>query len=577
MLIHHPSTFIPLNGDWIMTALNPQAAPEGLRDRLTDGVPARVPGEATMDLLRAGLIGDPFDGDNEQAQQWIGDVDWRFTCRFDWHDDGSQRHDLVAYGLDTVAALELNGRPVGGTQNSYRSYRWDVRDLLQDGENTLTVSFTSPVREGERRQGILGYYPHDSHPFNQLRKAASSFGWDWGIDVANAGIWQPIGIDSWSGVRIAQVRPLVDVTDEGEGLLTVDVDLERAGGRGRSGIDETAAAGGRSGEIPVRVRLSGNDVDIEAVSRLRAGADTVRLVLKVPDVKLWWPLGYGDHPLYRVDVEAGQGCGGEDVTRPQATWSGRVGFRTVSVDTAADEDGRPFRLSVNGVPVHARGYNWIPDDAFITRMDHARYQRRIQDLVESNSNMVRVWGGGYYESDDFYDLADENGIMVWQDFMFACAAYPEDPGNKSEIEAEAREQIGRLSPHPSLVVWNGSNENYTAYADWGGFKNALADPSAEPNEYGYGERPWGDGYYSDLFPRLFAKLDPTRVYLPSSPMSFTKYTSPNKDNDGTVHIWDVWNSKDYKAYRNYRPRFADEFGYQAPPAWSTLTRVVHDS
>ena len=562
-----------------MTALNPQAAPEDLRDRLANGVEARVPGEATMDLLRAGLIGDPYDGDNEQAQQWIGDVDWRFTCRFDWHDDGSQRHDLVAYGLDTVAALELNGRPVGSTQNAYRSYRWDVRDLLKEGGNTLVVSFTSPVREGERRQAILGYYPHDNHPFNQLRKAASSFGWDWGIDVANAGIWQPIGIDSWSGVRIAQVRPLVDVDDQGEGLLTVDVDLERAGGRGRSGIDETARPGTQSGGMPVRVHLGGNGADVRACSYLKAGADTVRLVLRVPDVQLWWPLGYGDHTLYTVDVTAGQeeAAAGSNESRPQAMWTGRVGFRTVSVDTAADENGRPFRISVNGVPVHAHGYNWIPDDAFITRMNRDRYQRRMEDLVESNSNMVRIWGGGYYESDDFYDMADENGVMVWQDFMFACAAYPEDPDNWSEVEAEAREQIGRLSPHPSLVVWNGSNENYTAYADWGGFKNALADPSAAPNAYGYGERPWGDGYYSDLFPRLFAQLDPTRIYLPSSPMSFTKYTSPNKDNDGTVHIWDVWNNKDYRAYRDYKPRFADEFGYQAPPAWSTLTRVVHDS
>ncbi|MCX8643972.1 hypothetical protein J3T92_00290 [Bifidobacterium sp. B4081] len=171
-----------------------------------------------MDLLRAGLIGDPYDGDNERAQQWIGDVDWRFTCQFDWHDDGSQRHDLVANGLDTVAALELNGRPVGSTQNAYRSYRWDVRNLLKEGGNTLVVSFTSPVREGERRQTILGYYPHDNHPFNQFRKVASSFGWDWGIDVANAGIWQSIGIDSWSGVRIAQVRPLAGAYDQGGGL-----------------------------------------------------------------------------------------------------------------------------------------------------------------------------------------------------------------------------------------------------------------------------------------------------------------------------------------------------------------------
>ena len=299
------------------------------------------------------------------------------------------------------------------------------------------------------------------------------------------------------------------------------------------------------------------------------GRNETVLTLAVPEAKLWWPIGYGDQPLYDVAVAAGDSA--------EAAWNGHVGFRTVHVDTRADNVGRPFQIYVNDVPVHAHGYNWIPDDAFIARVADRDYERGIRDLVESNSNMVRAWGGGIYESDEFYDLCDRNGIMVWQDFMLACAAYPEDAETKAEVEAEAREHITRLSEHASLIVWNGSNENYVAYSEWGGYKQALRDDDLPANEYGYGEKPWGDYYYAELFPALLAELDPGRsAYLPSSPMSFTKFVGANFDTDGTMHIWDAWNRADYTVYAQYTPRFADEFGYQAPPAWSTLTGAVHD-
>ena len=505
---HIPSTFAPLNEGWTLTAVNPEAAPEALRATLAAGIPATVPGEATLDLLNAGLIDDPFDGDNENKQQWIGDVDWRFTCRFDWQDDGSDRHDLVAYGLDTIADIALNGRPVASTRNFHRSYRWDVRGLLRDGANELTVTFTSPVRESDHMEQARGYYPHtEHHAFNQIRKPSYSFGWDWGIDVANAGIWREIGIDSWSGVRIASVRPLVDVTADGTGLLNVHVEIERAGkGRVMSPYDSHPVRQA----VPVHAEISGFGTNLSVDGVVAEGRNEAVLTIAVPEAKLWWPVGYGDQPLYDVDVTAGDA--------KEAFWNGHVGFRTVHVDTRADNIGRPFQIYVNDVPVHAHGYNWIPDDAFISRVSQRDYERGIRDLVESNSNMVRAWGGGIYESDEFYDLCDEYGIMVWQDFMLACAAYPEDAETKAEVEAEAREHITRLSEHASLIVWNGSNENYVAYSEWGGYKQALRDDDRKPNAYGYGEKPWGDYYYSELFPSLLAELDPSRsAYLPSSP------------------------------------------------------------
>ena len=570
-MTHTPNTFTSLTEGWTVRALNPQVAPEPLRDAIADGIPATVPGEVTLDLLNAGLIDEPFDGDNENRQQWIGDVDWQFETTFEWHADGKPRHDLVAYGLDTVATVQLNDQFVGFAQNYHRSYRWDARGQLRDGLNTLTVTFASSVRESDRREQELGYYPHTAHhAFNQLRKPSYQFGWDWGIDVANAGMWREIGIDSWSGVRLAAVRPLVSVLGDGTtGVLTTTVEIEREG-EGR--VMTSADAHTQQKPTPVSVTLTGHGTDVTVEGEVEYGRNTATIITVVPNAQLWWPLGYGDQPLYDVTVKAG----GESVPAEDGVWSGRVGFRTVHVDTRADEVGRPFQIYVNGVPVHARGYNWVPIDAFLSRGDKAFYAARFADLVESNSNMVRAWGGSIYESDEFYDLADELGVMVWQDFMLACAAYPEDSATKAEIEAEAREHITRLSSHPSLTVWNGSNENYVAYSEWGGFKQALRDDDKPANEYGYGEKGWGDYYYADLFPKLLAELDPTHVYLPSSPMSFTKFVDANKDVDGTMHIWDVWNRVDYRTYADYTPRFADEFGYQAPPAFSTLTRVVHD-
>ncbi len=540
-----PHTFRALHEGWTLsTAAFPEIAPHALSDALAAGIPAAVPGEAHLDLLRAGLIADPFDGDNEAAQQWIGDTAWRFTTEFDWSADGSDRHDLVALGLDTVATVSLNGAEVGRTENMHRSYRWDVRELLREGANTLEVVFAAPVPESDARAERDGALPHvNHHEYNQLRKMACSFGWDWGIDVAGAGIWKPIGLDSWSGTRVAAVRPLVDVAarpDGHDGLLSVHVDVERAQG---------------DAPVDLAVTVTGPDgAEVRAAGTVASGATSAVVTATVPNVRRWWPIGYGDQPLYRVAVAA-------DGREPD--WTGRVGFRTVELDTEPDPAGAPFLLKVNGERVLIRGVNWIPDHAFLTEIGPDRYARRVQDALDANVNLLRVWGGGIYESDDLYDLADEHGLLMWQDFPFACAAYGEDEPLRSEIEAEVRENVTRLSPHPSLVLWNGNNENTTASVDWG-WAHRLEG------------RGWGDAYYRDLLPRVLAEVDPTRPYSPSSPYSFGDYRDPNDQRFGTMHIWDVWNREDYTVYAKYKPRFVAEFGFQAPPAWSTLAAVVHD-
>lgn len=497
-------------------------------------VPATVPGEVQLDLVSAGLIGDPFDGANEKVQAWIGYCDWQYRTTFEWVQNGAERHDLVADGLDTAATITLNGTEVGRTQNQHRSYRFDIAALLVEGNNELVIDFRSPIEFAREQEALLGARPTVMHhPFNAIRKVASNFGWDWGIDVSSSGILKSIGIESWSGVRIAAVRPLTEI-DGDTGRVNAHLDLEWA---------STATP---NAELTVTV----NGVTETAV--VTNGQTDATVQVSAGTIDLWWPRGYGAQPLYDVTVSVGD-----------ALWSSRIGFRTVELDTAPDAHGSPFSILVNGQVISIRGANWIPDDAFVTRITRERYRTRITDAVDANMNLLRVWGGGMYESDDFYDACDELGVLVWQDFLFACAAYAEEDPLRSEVEAEARQNITRLSTHPSLALWNGCNENIWGYLEWD-WRRQLGDMS------------WGEGYYLDLLPSLVAELVPGTPYSPGSPFSFTKWAHPNDPRNGTTHIWDVWNSKDYTVYADYAPRFASEFGFQGPPAWSTLVGAVHD-
>jgi len=529
---------LSLDGSWTLSAV---AGP--LPDDLEGiEVPAVVPGCVHTDLLRAGLIPDPFDGDNESVLAWIGRTDWVYERTFDAGDlDRDDRWDLVAEGLDTFATIWLNGHLVGHTQNQFRSSRFDVVPYLRASDNHLRIAFSAPVVRAESLARVHGDLPHvNHHPYNTVRKSAANFGWDWGIDVATSGIWKSIGLESWSGVRVTDVRPLVQL-DGSTGILDVHVGVEWDGIPAAAELD---------------VDLRGPDGEVCARTTAVAGEGVASVRLRVDDVQRWWPRGYGEQPLYALSV---------GLASAAERWHGRVGFRTVELETPPDRAGTAFRLVVNGERVFVKGANWIPDHAFVTEMDADRYRRRIVDATDAHMNLLRVWGGGIYESDDFYDLCDEMGVLVWQDFLFACAAYREDDEFAREVEAEAREAVTRLSPHPSLVVWNGNNENIVAFAEWPAWRPLLRG------------RAWGNLYYRELLPRIVAELDGTRPYSPGSPYSYDDYLSPNDAAHGTMHIWDVWNVLDYRDYALHRPRFVSEFGFQGPPAWSTLTRVVHDT
>ncbi len=520
-------------------------------------IAATVPGCVTTDLVAAGVLPDPYLDENESAFSWIGRTRWRFTTRFDAdRPSPGERVDVVCAGLDTVATVELNDVVIGRTANMHRSYRFDVRDALRAGENALSVTFEAPVTYAERASEDLGPRPHvNAHPFNAIRKMACNFGWDWGPDLPTAGIWRPIGLDRWRVARIASVRPLVDVP-RGPGTPVRGAAVAPLG---RVAVNVSLEGGDDAGVLEVHAQVAG----VEASVTVEPGATSAFVELDVPAVELWWPAGYGAQPLYDLAVTLrvpGSQLGGAGRLDE---WHGRVGFRTVDLDTSSDGNGRPFTFVVNGIPVMVRGANWIPDDCFVSRIDRNRYAARLQDAVDANMNLLRVWGGGIYESEDFYDVADEIGLLVWQDFLFACAAYAEEDPLRSEVLAEASEAVTRLSVHPSLALWNGCNENLWGHEDWG-WKKDL------------GDRTWGLGYYLEMLPEIVARLDPTRPYSPGSPWSFSADLHPNDPDNGTTHVWDVWNERDYTAYRDYAPRFVSEFGFQGPPAWSTLVRAVHD-
>ena len=524
-----------ITGGWtVRAAAGP--VPTAFADKV---VAASVPGVVHLDLLAAGLIPDPYLDDNEALLAWIGLVDWTYETSFVLTAAdlaAAERHELVFDGLDTVATILLNGEPLAEVANQHRSYRLDVTDRLRDGENVLTAAFRSPVRYANGQSLLLGARPRPyPMPYEAIRKSACSFGWDWGIATSTSGIWRPVWLETWGAARLDRV--LIHAEPHGDG-----------------GRVDAAVRVARARDTDVTVTLDVGGVTESVV--VPAGESERRVAVQLPDVDRWWPAGHGAQPLYDARVTLSV----DDEVIDEAVR--RVGFRTLRWDVEPDGAGTPFQLVVNDRPIFVKGVNWIPDDAFPSRVDRARYARRLEQAKAANLNLVRVWGGGIYESDDFFDLCDELGLLTWQDFLFACAAYPEDEALRVEVEAEARENVTRLAHHASLAMLTGNNENLWGYEDWG-WKERLDG------------RTWGALYYYELLPAIVNELAPHVPYTPGSPFS-PRGEHPNAEAHGSTHLWEHWNSLDWQAYRAVRPRFVAEFGWQGPPAWSTLTRAISD-
>ncbi len=513
--------------------------------------PAIVPGCIHLDLLREQLIPDPYLGQNENLVQWIGHTDWEFSTTFAIPAEalGEERVDLVCEGLDTIATIWVNGVEVGKSQNMHVEARFKIKDALQNGDNQITIRFASAVHTARQKRDELGDLPHansypDCEPFGFIRKNACNFGWDWGPALITAGIWKAIRVEAWSVARIQSVRPIVRVANEKVAVINIEVEVET-----------TVNANGESALVAI---LSDMDETVGAtcVEFEYSSAVNKSLSITVLNPKLWWPRGYGEQQLYNLSITL-------EHDDDEDEWQNfEIGLREVELDTSPDDYGAAWTLKVNGREIWCKGANWIPDDVFLTRANQPqRLQTRLQQAADCGMNMMRIWGGGIYETDEFYGLCDQMGMLVWQDFPFACAAYPETDEFKALVESEARDNIARLAKHPSLVLWNGCNENIWGFFDW--------DWQAQLNG-----RAWGAHYYFEMLPALVEELSPATPYWPGSPYSGSMEIHPNADQFGNKHMWETWNRVNHTTFRSYCPRFASEFGHQAPPTYSTLLRSL---
>lgn len=531
-----------LGGTWTLgvDAAGPTTLTAEARELVGQDIVATVPGAVHADLQSAGLIPDPNLDDNEKAVAWVGRTDWTLRRPIAIPESGAERVDLVFEGIDTVSRVEVDGEEIGSTRNMHRTYRFDVTQFAGRSAD-LSVRFTSAYTEAEAVQAELGRRPNAyPEPFNYIRKMACSFGWDWGLTLVTAGLWRPVRLETWSTARIASVRPLVDF-DGSTGLLDARITIERT-------------AAGAASDLTIHVSVAG----VTTEAQIAAGEDEVAVRLEVPAIAPWNPRGYGQPNLHDLEVILEHNGDQLDVDRR------RVGFRRLELDRSFDAVGSQFTFVVNGQRIFAKGVNWIPDSVLPGTLTRVDYERRLRQAYDANVNLVRVWGGGIYEDHAFYDVCDELGLLAWQDFLFACASYPEDEPLKGEILAEARDNVVRLAGHPSLILWNGNNENL-----W------LHEVTEWDKQEG-GTLSWGERYYLEWLRDIVTELDPSRPYSDGSPWSGSWDYEPNDPDHQTMHSWEVWNREDYLNYRNSAPRFMSEFGWQAPPAWRTLRAAVTD-
>ena len=512
--------------------------------------PGQVPGGVHTDLLAVGCIPDPFVGDNELGVQWVAQKDWQYSRTFTVSKAllGEERVNLVCDGLDTLGKVELNGQPVGSFQNMFVQYRWDVKELLKEGENQLVFTFNSPVqyaREHEEKSPLSGVQPWSIMGGPYLRKAPCHFGWDWGPMLPPIGIWKDLRLEGYSTARIEDVH-LRQHMQEGKAILEATVKVARWS----------------SDPLEVGIKVVAPDGKTWQQSlSLQAASGTV--TVEIADPQLWWPNGYGEQPLYNVNVFLITSQ--RDLDQRSFT----IGLRSLELRREPDEWGESFTFVVNGVPVFAKGADWIPADSFPTRMSDAYIEHLIRSSADAHMNMLRVWGGGFYEEERFYDLCDRYGILVWQDFVFACNRYPTDEPFFDNVREEAVQNVRRLRHRASLALWCGNNEMEQGWADWGW--NKPADPANQRLKIGY------DRMFHHLLPDIVAAEDPDRAYWPSSASSGIPFSEPNSQQRGDCHYWDVWHGrKPFTAYRTQFPRFMSEFGFQSLPPLETVRAYAEE-
>ncbi len=520
---------------------------------------ATVPGSVHTDLMANDKIGDPYYRLNEHDVQWVDKKDWDYKTTFivDAETLNKDKVELYFEGLDTYAEVTLNGEKILSADNMFREWTVDCKEFLKEGENTLQVTLLSPIKVGIEKHDALGYtIPVSDNDLSELggvgdkkvsvftRKAGYHYGWDWGPRLVTSGIWKPVKLQSWNKAAIRDLYVQQKELTESTAKLSAQLEIEAV-------ADFSA---------DINITINNGEKEIKESYDFKAGKNTITIPFEIDNPKLWWPNGLGEHPLYTIEATLGN----------YSEASKRIGLRTVEVVQEKDSVGSSFYFKVNGEPVFMKGANYIPQDVFLNRVTPERYEKVINSAVSTNMNMLRIWGGGIYEKDIFYDLCDENGIFVWQDFMFACAMFPGDDAFLDNVKQEAIDNVKRLRNHPSIALWCGNNECLSAWYGWGWGKMAEETQGKE-----VADKIWKayDDNFHKILPEVVASYDPDKLYWSSSPSA--GFAQPENWLDGDVHYWGVWwGQEPFVNYREKLSRFMSEYGFQSFPELSTVRKYA---
>ncbi|MGR3854001.1 beta-mannosidase [Chryseobacterium indologenes] len=500
--------------------------------------PAKVPGTVHLDLMDNKIIPDPFKDENEKKVQWVENEDWDYQTSFTIspHELKNENIDLVFNGLDTFSEIYLNGKLLKKTDNMFRKWNIPVKQYLKPGHNTLQIKFTSAVNTGKELAKKIPFTLPES-PRSFVRKAQYQFGWDWGPRLVTAGIWKDVQLEFWNNAKIITVKDIQKRVPGTSDNLSFEVEIY-AQNDGDYILD-----------------LNKNHQKIS----LKKGINKMSVPYETRGMKLWQPNGRGEAHLYDFEVKLSKDQKNID------TKNIRIGLRTVELIQEKDEKGKSFYFKVNGQPLYIKGTNWIPGDSFSPRMTKEKYWKLIRDTKEAHMNMIRIWGGGIYEDDEFYRACDENGILVWQDFMFAGSFYPADEAFLNNVKEEVKDQVSRLQNHPSIALWCGNNEIDEAIVNWGyqkQFNYSKSDSLQVWKDY--------KKLFHDVIPNALAEnlSSDKNIYWPSSPS--IGWGHKESLTEGDSHYWGVWwGEQPFEIYNEKVGRFMSEYGFQGTPTLET--------
>lgn len=525
---------------------------------------AIVPGSVYTDLLRNGSMKDPFVGENEYEICQLSEYDYEYARTFtiEQNDLDYQQLILVCEGLDTLAEIRINDVLIAKTNNMHRTYRYDIKPFLQIGENTIHILFRSSlqfIRKADEKKplwGVSSTVPGYQH----IRKAHHMFGWDWGPKLPDLGIFRNIYIEKVQGMRVKDFYVIQEHRD-GSVILNIEIENEFVGAGIAGNIAHSSAVSNADDSIDssftetLIIFDEKQNIIWEDSAELKPEN---KMTCTIDNPKLWWPNGYGEQPLYTVAVSLTHN--GTEVSRKEK----RIGLRTLTMKRKKDRYGETFGFEINGVMIFAKGANYIPEDNLYGRTSYEKTRKLLDTCIAANFNCIRVWGGGNYPEGYFYDICDELGLIVWQDFMFACAAYDLTEDFAANIKAEFEDNIRRLRNHASLGMWCGNNEMESAWLYWG-----LPENEKLHQDY--------LTMFERIIPEAVNRFDPETFYWPSSPSSGGGFDKTCEEGYGDAHYWDVWHGKKpFEDFENLYFRFASEYGFQSAPSMKTIRTFAED-